>query len=113
MGKKSTKAAAEIPITGDVQDLLTFWRQCVSGRIVVKDESGKEQTLIVPLEVRLRASDLLAKHAMPKGGRLVEEEDELTTATPDILRLADMLETKAADALLAKAYDAVRARKEL
>jgi hypothetical protein len=113
MAKKQAKPAIEIPLTGDVQDLLVFWKACVSGRIIVKDESGKEQTIVVPLEVRLRASDLLAKHVMPKGGRFVEEEtDDMVTATPDILHLASMLETKAADDLLARAYEAVRSRKE-
>ncbi len=48
------------------------------------------RTVIVPLEARLRASELLAKHVvMPKQ----KDDDKDVVASPEILRVAHMLET--------------------
>lgn len=105
MPRKNAKTtAAPAPDDHDATDLLAFWRQIVSGHILV-EEHGTKKKVPVPIEVRIRASELLAKHKMPKAGTKQADDDDTTVPmTPDTLKLAQLLETKTADDLLDQAF---------
>jgi hypothetical protein len=54
---------------------------------------GKPTTVAVPMELRLKASELLAKFTVPTPkGKPVGAAGPDVTATPDILRVAKLLE---------------------
>ena len=111
MAKKSNKSGVEIPREGDAANLFAFWREIVTGRLSIETDDGEKKEILVPREVRIRASELLAKHVIPKGGKIADDvnEDDVET-TPDILRVAQMLENKAADDQLTAAFALVRKR---
>lgn len=103
---------AEVEITPEVASLLDFWKEIVKGRVMVGDAEGILKEIVVPLEVRIRASELLAKYMIPTKGKLVEREDEDTKlTTPDILKVAQMLENDQHDDMLRRAFESVRSRK--
>lgn len=112
MPRKAPAITPEVEITPEVSNLLEFWKEIVKGRVVTSDDQGAVKEIVVPLEVRIRASELLAKYMIPTKGKLVEAENEDTkVATPDILRVAQMLESDGHDDLLSRAFNMVRARK--
>lgn len=112
MAKKATKKSSPaVELTGDTADLLDFWRKIVQGRMTVEDDSGATREIIVPLEVRIRASELLAKHVIPKNARIIDPADEDLAADADAHTLAQVLENKFSDEVLAKAFEYAQRQK--
>ena len=72
-------------------DLLDFWYEIMKGKMLVSDSHGQIKESFVPIEIRLRASELLAKYTVTAKGKAVEDHE--VSATPDILRVAQMLES--------------------
>lgn len=107
---KKAKSQADFVAGDDASKLMNFWREIVQGRLLVGTDEGPKE-IWVPIEVRLRASEMLARHTMPKGARVVEDDEEEAMTTPDILRVAQMLEAQAADEQLRQAFEKVKARK--
>lgn len=92
MAKKATVQAPTVA-TEDVRDLLEFWSQLMKGSFLTTGPNGEPQMVPVPLDLRLRASQLLAQYTVPGKvtSRPVETDD--VAVTPDILRVAQMLES--------------------
>lgn len=72
------------------EELFRFWRSVMTGAI--RTENPLIET-DVTLELRMRASENLAKYLVtkPRG----DEEEAHETVTPDVLRLARLLEERA------------------
>ena len=92
----------------DPGELMSFWESLMKGSLMVADGRGAPQMIVVPLEARIRASELLAKYTVPTGAHIPKDDTKPTTVTPDILRVAQMLENAAAysDEDLRRALDA-------
>ena len=85
------KKMASDPRDDYADSLLGFWEELMKGKILVANSLGEMKEAIVPIEVRLRASELLAKYTVPTKAKAAEDRE--ITVTPDILRVAHMLES--------------------
>lgn len=92
MAKKGA-VAQQANVTPQIQKLLDFWEEVMNGSYDTADKDGNVKRLFIPIELRLRASELLAKYTVP--GKIRQEDDGDITTTPDILKLAQMLESNA------------------
>lgn len=91
MARAPKKNVADERPSMDASTLLEFWSDIVKGKMLAAGNDGTLREITVPLEIRLRASELLAKYTVPSKGKAVEDKE--ITATPDILRLAQLLES--------------------
>ena len=89
MGRPKAPGPKAGPLSRDTENLLEFWRSVVSGNYTIADGDGIK-SVFVPIELRLRASELLAKYTVPTSVK--ESVGEDATVTPEILRVAQMLE---------------------
>jgi hypothetical protein len=111
MAKKATAPAPTVA-TGDVRDLLEFWGQVMKGQFLMADQNGNPKIIPVPLELRLRASQLLAQYTVPGKVTAQPQEDDDVAVTPDVLRLTQLLEqnTTLTDDDLREALDAAETK---
>ena len=79
------------PLPADIDDLRAFWLSVMKGAFTTVDEHDKLTNVMVPMELRLKASELLAKFTVVPAKKRAKT-DEGITATPDILRLATLIE---------------------
>jgi hypothetical protein len=80
---------AQVHASGDVGSLVEFWQTLMKGRFAAADENGIVKEMYVPLDMRLKASELLAKYILPRTAP--SEDDSDITTTPEILKVADLL----------------------
>lgn len=95
MPKLQMKEADSPPsmLTENLDDLVEFWRTVMKGHIVIETENGKLANSSIPMELRLKASELLAKYT-EKGtsSKKSVAKGNKATATVDILNLAKLIE---------------------
>ena len=98
MAKAQKQTPSAVKLTPDLSMLIEFWREIVRGKLVSTD-GVKVTEHDIPIDLRLRASELLAKHMMPAKGMLYESDqaEQVATVTPEILRVASLLENKISD----------------
>lgn len=100
---KKTSATAQV----SSEELFSFWRSVMSGSIL-KDIGGAIAEAEVPLELRMRASENLARYLVskPKG----EEDERDAIVTTEVLRLAEALERRASMAEIDELLESRRDR---
>lgn len=94
MPKKTRANQSDSPLeqlSPEAQALIDFWRDLVNGKMLLAGSNGKPAEVIVPLDVRLRASENLAKYLMPKQA----VSNDTPPVTAGILELARKLEERA------------------
>lgn len=79
-------------LTEYLPELVAFWREVMKGSIVTTLDNGHVVEGSIPIECRLKASELLAKYLAPppKGG--VKSGSQIVAPPMDIMKLAEKLE---------------------